>query len=177
MKFSLKLVTSLNIFRIGNQRHFMTMTSRLSQVLITLQPFNYCNWYLLVTVINNAVSGVHVGPPGVEKADLAQTLAEATGRTHLSVGHMLREEAKKDTEEAQMIIQSIQMGVLVDTVSVRASWHIYHKCCLKRKTCLSTRIAEMKVHVYAQVACCRERLKRDGPTEQPFNNAFLCSFF
>ena len=70
-------------------------------------------------VINNAVCGV--GPPGVEKADLARTLAEATGRTHLSVGHMLREEAKKDTEEAQMINQSIQMGVLVDTVSMRAS--------------------------------------------------------
>ena len=103
------------------------MTSRLSQVLITLQAFNYYNWCLLVTVINNAVSGV--GPPGVEKADLARTLAEATGRTHLSVGHMLREEAKKASEEAQMIVQSIQMGVLVDTVSVCASWHIYNKCC------------------------------------------------
>ena len=72
-----------------------------------------------IIVINNVVSGE--GPPGVGKADLARTLAEATGRTHLSVGHMLREEAKKDTEEAHMIIQSIQMGVLVDTVSMRAS--------------------------------------------------------
>jgi len=61
----------------------------------------------------------------VGKADLGRTLAEATGRTHLSVGHMLREEAKKDTEEAQMINQSIQMGVLVATVSMRASWYRY----------------------------------------------------
>ena len=50
------------------------------------------------------------------KADLGRTLAEATGRTHLSVGQMLREEAKQDTEEAQMIDQAIKMGVLVATV-------------------------------------------------------------
>ena len=79
----------------------------------------YPKTFFMGTKKFNAVSGV--GPPGVGKADLARTLAEATGRTHLSVGHMLREEAKKDREEAQMINQSIQMGVLVDTVSMRAS--------------------------------------------------------
>lgn len=66
-------------------------------------------------------SSFGVGPPGVEKADLGRALAEATGRTHLSVGHILREEAKNETEEAQMINQSIQMGELVATVSMLTS--------------------------------------------------------
>lgn len=58
------------------------------------------------------------------KADLGRTLAEATGRTHLSVGQMLREEAKQDTEEAQMIDQAIKMGVLVATVCMHGSSRI-----------------------------------------------------
>lgn len=53
------------------------------------------------------------GPPGVGKADLGKSLSEATGRTHLSVGHLLREEAKKETELARSINEAILMGVLV----------------------------------------------------------------
>ncbi|KAJ7339397.1 hypothetical protein OS493_005792 [Desmophyllum pertusum] len=53
------------------------------------------------------------GPPGTGKTDLGRTLAEATGRTHLSVGQILREEAKQETEEAQAINQAITTGVLV----------------------------------------------------------------
>ena len=57
-----------------------------------------------------------VGPPGTGKTDLGRTLAEATGRTHLSVGQILREEAKQETEEAQAINQAITTGVLVAAV-------------------------------------------------------------
>lgn len=57
-----------------------------------------------------------VGPPGVGKADLGKSLSEATGRTHLSVGHLLREEAKKETELARSINEAILMGVLVASV-------------------------------------------------------------
>lgn len=101
-----------------------------------------------------------VGPPGVGKADLGRTLAEATGRTHLSVGHMLREEAKKDTEEAQMINQSIQMAVLVATVCVRPV--------AKRKTCLSIRISETDLRECIWLRCTGRLKKnsRDAPTEQ-----------
>lgn len=57
-----------------------------------------------------------LGPPGVGKAELGKTLSESTGRTHLSVGSLLREEAKKDSERAQLINEAIVMGVLVATV-------------------------------------------------------------
>jgi len=60
------------------------------------------------------------GPPGVGKADLGKTLSEATGRTHLSVGHLLREEAKKETERAQLINDAILLGALVATEIVLA---------------------------------------------------------
>ncbi|PFX19436.1 Adenylate kinase isoenzyme 5 [Stylophora pistillata] len=55
------------------------------------------------------------GPPGAGKADLARTLAEATGRTHLSVGLILREEAKQETEQGQSISEAIKTGMLVAT--------------------------------------------------------------
>lgn len=67
------------------------------------------------------------------KADLGRTLAEATGRTHLSVGQMLREEAKKDTEEAQMINQAITMGVLVATVCMHLPLSLHRKIKKTRK--------------------------------------------
>ncbi len=66
------------------------------------------------------------------KADLGRTLAEATGRTHLSVGQMLREEAEKDTEEAQEINQAIKMGVLVATVSMHLPLSLHRK--IKKNT-------------------------------------------
>lgn len=53
------------------------------------------------------------GPPGSGKAELGKTLSEATGKTHLSVGHLLRQEARKDTERSQLINQAILMGRLV----------------------------------------------------------------
>lgn len=53
------------------------------------------------------------GPPGVGKAELGKSLSDATGRTHLSVGHLLREEAKQATERARLINEAILMGVLV----------------------------------------------------------------
>ena len=59
---------------------------------------------------------VALGPPGAGKADLARTLAEATGRTHLSVGLILREEAKQETEQGQSISEAIKTGMLVATV-------------------------------------------------------------
>ena len=59
---------------------------------------------------------VALGPPGAGKADLARTLAEATGRTHLSVGLILREEAKQETEQGQSIKEAIKTGMLVATV-------------------------------------------------------------
>ena len=59
-----------------------------------------------------------VGPPGVGKADLGKTLSDATGRTHLSVGILLREEAKKETERAQAISEAILMGGLVASVGI-----------------------------------------------------------
>lgn len=55
------------------------------------------------------------GPPGAGKADLARTLADATGRTHLSVGLILREEAKQETEQGQSIKEAIKTGMLVAT--------------------------------------------------------------
>ena len=58
-----------------------------------------------------------LGPPGSGKAELGKTLSEATGKTHLSVGHLLREEARKDTERSQLINQAILMGRLVASVS------------------------------------------------------------
>jgi len=61
-----------------------------------------------------------LGPPGVGKADLGKTLSEATGRTHLSVGHLLREEAKKETERAQLINDAILLGALVATVGINS---------------------------------------------------------
>lgn len=60
------------------------------------------------------------GPPGVGKAELGKTLSESTGRTHLSVGSLLREEAKRDSERAQSINEAIVMGVLVATEIVLA---------------------------------------------------------
>ena len=59
-----------------------------------------------------------LGPPGVGKAELGKTLSESTGRTHLSVGSLLREEAKRDSERAQLINEAIVMGVLVATVCI-----------------------------------------------------------
>ena len=59
---------------------------------------------------------VALGPPGVGKAELGKTLSESTGRTHLSVGSLLRQEAKRDSERAQSINEAIVMGVLVATV-------------------------------------------------------------
>ena len=77
---------------------------------------------------------------------MGRTLAEATGRMHLSVGHMLREEAKKETEEAQMINQSIRLGVLVATVSMRGSRHIYHNCWQTKNFLIAIRIAETDMY-------------------------------
>ena len=71
------------------------------------------------------------GPPGVGKAGLGRTLAEATGRTHLSVGEILREEAKKDTEDAQMINEAIKTGLLVATVCMQ--WLLTYSSVVKRK--------------------------------------------
>ena len=58
----------------------------------------------------------NAGPPGVGKAELGKSLSDATGRTHLSVGHLLREEAKQATERARLINEAILMGVLVASV-------------------------------------------------------------
>lgn len=59
-----------------------------------------------------------IGPPGVGKTDLGKTLSDATGRTHLSVGLLLREEAKKETEQAQATNEAILMGGLVASVGI-----------------------------------------------------------
>lgn len=59
------------------------------------------------------------------KADLGKTLSEATGRTHLSVGHLLREEARKESERARMINEAILMGVLVASVCMNRSYWFY----------------------------------------------------
>lgn len=53
------------------------------------------------------------GPPGTGKADLAKALSEATGKTHLSLGNLLRNETRKETERAQLVNEAILTGHLV----------------------------------------------------------------
>ncbi|XP_048587761.1 adenylate kinase isoenzyme 5 isoform X3 [Nematostella vectensis] len=54
-----------------------------------------------------------VGGPGSGKAELAKRLAESSGRTHLSMGQLLKEEATKDTDRGREVAQAIAMGTLV----------------------------------------------------------------
>ena len=81
----------------------------------------YTQKHIVQSLINQVIYSkgvlfVALGPPGAGKADLARTLADATGRTHLSVGLILREEAKQETEQGQSIKEAIKTGMLVATV-------------------------------------------------------------
>lgn len=54
------------------------------------------------------------------RSELSKSLATATGRTHISVGDILREEAEKDSDQGKEVAGAIGVGCLIAAVSGKA---------------------------------------------------------
>ena len=57
------------------------------------------------------------GGPGSGKGTQCQRIAEKFGYTHLSTGDLLREEVQSDSPRSKELIQIMQKGELIPTVS------------------------------------------------------------
>jgi len=58
-----------------------------------------------------------IGGPGTNKTELSKLLAEKTGRTHISMGQVLRDESSKDTDRGKEVAEVLSAGNLVSAVS------------------------------------------------------------
>ena len=56
-----------------------------------------------------------------KRAEMSRCLAEATSRTYISVGDILREEAEKDSDRGKEVADAINIGGLVATVGGAAT--------------------------------------------------------